>query len=236
MKKNIAIITARGGSKRIPRKNIKNFLGKPIIAYAIEVALKSGLFPEVMVSTDDDEIAKISESLGASIPFIRSPENSNDHAGTTDVILEVLGEYERLKHIFDFACCIYPTAVFTTQAKLIEGFNAVTKKGFDTAFPIVKYSTPIYRSLQVTEGRVSMIWPDNLTRRSQDFPNAFHDAGQFYWVNVNKFMSSKKLWTNNSFGLEISELHAQDIDNPEDWRLAELKYKLMSEQVIDFHF
>jgi pseudaminic acid cytidylyltransferase len=235
MANSIAIIPARGGSKRIPRKNIKNFLGKPIIAYSIEAALKSKLFDEVMVSTDDNEIAEISKSLGASVPFFRSESNSNDHAGTVDVLVEVLKQYESLGHIFDYACCIYPTAPFITPQILETGFYTV--QDYDTIFPIVRFSYPIQRALQKSHGKTAMIWPENIAKRSQDLPEAFHDAGQWYWFNVHNFISCKKLWTDNSHGIEISELEAQDIDNESDWQIAEMKYELLKKRVlIDNHF
>lgn len=156
--KNLAIITARGGSKRIPRKNIRNFLGKPIIAYSIEAALRSGAFEEVMVSTDDDEIAEISLEFGAKVPFKRSAETSNDTATTTDVIIEVLEEYKKRGMNFDYACCLYPTAPFVRPESLKEGLEAMLREGSDAAIPVVKFSYPIQRALEVNnDGRLDFL-------------------------------------------------------------------------------
>lgn len=227
---NLAIIPARGGSKRIPRKNIKNFLGKPIIAYSIEAALKSKLFDEVMVSTDDEEIAKIALKYGANIPFKRSQINADDHATTVDVILEVLEEYERKGDSFENACCIYPCAPFVSPDNLCKAFNLLNSKAFETVFPVLSYSFPIQRAMRSDiEGRIKLIYPEYLTARSQDLEKTFHDAGQFYFFKTQGLKSAKKLWTNNTGFIEINELHAQDIDNKTDWKLAELKYNLMLE-------
>nr|WP_304608431.1 pseudaminic acid cytidylyltransferase [Pontibacter anaerobius] len=223
----MAIIPARGGSKRIPRKNIKDFLGKPIIAYTIEAALNSGLFEEVTVSTDDSEIAEVSQGYGAVVPFLRSTEASDDFATTAQVLEEVLGKYaEEGKH-FDCACCLYPTAPFVTAKVLREAFTKLTEGGFDTVFPVLRYSYPIWRSLKVEGGRALMNWPEHLNSRSQDLPASFHDAGQFYWLWVDRFHESGRLFTGNSGVVELSDLEAQDIDTETDWRLAELKYKLL---------
>ena len=225
--KSVAIIPARGGSKRIPRKNIKPFLGKPIIAYTIEAALNSGLFTEVMVSTDDAEIAEVSRAYGASVPFFRSEDNAGDFATTAAVIQEVLAKYEQQGDSFDLGCCLYPTAPFVSPETLMESQRLLLEKEYDTVFPVVKYSYPIWRSLKVEEGKASMIWPENLTKRSQDLPPAFHDAGQFYWFRVESFKQSQSLFTDNSGAYELDELYVQDIDSLTDWKLAELKYKLL---------
>ncbi|MDX5437519.1 MAG: pseudaminic acid cytidylyltransferase [Pontibacter sp.] len=225
--KTIAIIPARGGSKRIPRKNIKPFLGKPIIAYTIEAAINSGLFTEVMVSTDDAEIAEVSRAYGASVPFLRSEDNAGDFATTAAVIQEVLDQYEQQGNSFDLGCCLYPTAPFVSLETLKESQHLLLEKEYDTVFPVVKYSYPIWRSLKVEEGRASMIWPENLTKRSQDLPPAFHDAGQFYWFRVESFKQNQSLFTDNSGAYELDELYVQDIDSLTDWKLAELKYKLL---------
>ena len=223
---NICIIPARGGSKRIPKKNIKVFLGKPIIAYSIKAALDSKLFDEVMVSTDDEEIAKIAKQYGASVPFIRSPKNSDDFATTFDVIEEVIQVYKTQGKRFENICCIYSCAPFVTSEILLKAYDRLIQKKFDTVFPIIAYSFPIQRALRVNQGKVSMILKDNLNIRSQDLEKSFHDAGQFYWCNTKQLLSSEKLITSNSGGIEISELDAQDIDTNRDWNLAELKYQL----------
>jgi pseudaminic acid cytidylyltransferase len=221
----LCIIPARGGSKRIPRKNIRDFLGKPIIAYTIEAALQSGLFDKVMVSTDDPEIAEVSKKHGAEVPFMRSASTSGDFATTADVIAEVLKQYEAEGISFEYACCCYATAPFITSIRLGEGFDRIVEKNADSVFPISAFSYPIFRSLKKSEeGRIEMIWPENMNKRSQDFPEAFHDAGQWYWFIVDRFLKSGQLFTSNSVGLEISPLEVQDIDNEHDWHLAELKY------------
>jgi pseudaminic acid cytidylyltransferase len=222
---NIAIIPARGGSKRIPRKNIKEFLGKPIIAYSIQAALQSQVFDEVMVSTDDPEIADISKSFGASVPFLRSGKNSDDYASTLDVIQEVLNLYQSVDEKFENGCCIYPTAPFVTGDILKQGLEKLTVGRYDTVFPVCKFSYPIWRALKIEGGRVRMIWPENLKKRSQDFPSAYHDAGQWYWFNCSQLISDRMLWTENTFGLEVDEMQVQDIDNESDWEIAELKYR-----------
>ncbi len=225
---NICIIPARGGSKRIPRKNIKDFLGKPIIAYSIEVALASGLFDEVMVSTDDEEIAKIAKELGAKVPFFRSNKNSDDFATTADVILEVIFEYEKREKYFDTVCCIYSTAPFVTKERLIEGFNLLNTKKYSTVLPLLKYSFPIQRAVSIDKKyKVNFIQPEHQLTRSQDLTPAFHDSGQFYWLNVPSFQKSKKIWTDNTGAILLTEMEVQDIDSFEDWKMAEFKFKVL---------
>lgn len=224
--KKICIIPARGGSKRIPRKNIKLFLGKPIIAYSIEAALQSRLFDEVMVSTDDEEIAAIAKHYGAKVPFYRSAETSNDFAITVDVLNEVLTEYEKRGRTFDYICCIYPTALFVTPEKLRTSFEEMLAKGCDSAFAIVQYSYPIQRGLVVNEQeRVNMIWPQYIKSRSQELTPTYHDAGQFYFSLVKKFKQTNAMKGDNTYGIITSELEVQDLDTMTDWELAELKYK-----------
>ncbi|MGY6560075.1 MAG: pseudaminic acid cytidylyltransferase [Nitritalea sp.] len=222
---DICIIPARGGSKRIPRKNSKLFAGKPIIAYSIESALKSRLFEEVMVSTDDLEIAEIAKKFGAKVPFFRSKENSNDHATTSDVLEEVLLDYSGQGREFRNACCLYPTAPFVTSDALKEGKIILKESSADTVFPVVSFGYPIWRGLRKDySGKVEMVWKEHLNSRSQDLEEVFHDAGQWYWFDVKSFMQNKKLFTENIRGLELSQLEVQDIDNLHDWHLAELKY------------
>ncbi len=227
MGKCLAIITARGGSKRIPRKNIKPFLGHPIIKYSIDAALQANCFDEVMVSTDDKEIAGISEKLGAKIPFYRSEAASGDFATTADVIEEVLFRYENIRKVFDYCCCIYPTAPFISPERLKEGFNILKSKNVDSVLPVVRFSYPIQRALKIKNGRLLMIWPENIDKRSQDLMPAYHDAGQFYWLIVESFLKQKKLFTENSAPIEIPESEVQDIDNEEDWKIAEMKYRIL---------
>ncbi len=226
MNKCLAIITARGGSKRIPRKNIKNFLGKPIIQYSIEAALQAGCFSEVMVSTDDQEIADIALALGAKVPFIRSAETSNDFATTADVITEVLNEYNYRGETFDYCCCIYPTAPFVTAQKLKDAFDKLHTSGAESVVPVVRFGFPILRSFKIEDGLIKMNWPEHMNTRSQDLPPSFHDCGQFYFLRVVPFMKNKKLFTNFTLPMEMPESEVQDIDNEEDWKVAEIKYKL----------
>lgn len=225
--KCIAIIPARGGSKRIPRKNIRNFLGKPIIAYSIEAAIESGLFDEVMVSTDDEEIAHIAKQYGASVPFMRSVAASDDFATTAQVLEEVLGNYSINEIRFESACCIYPTAPFITSNILNKAYKKLKEGSYKSVFPILRYGYPIWRSLKLVDDKVVMNWPEHLTSRSQDLIPAFHDTGQFYWFIVKAFNKSKALFTDDSGTIELTELEVQDIDNEIDWALAELKYKLL---------
>lgn len=227
---NLAIITARGGSKRIPRKNIKQFLGKPIIAYSIEAAIEANIYKEIMVSTDDAEIASIAQMYGASVPFFRSKEMSDDFAITADVISEVLNEYRRIGQQFDVVSCIYPTAPFVTSSKLLEAYYLLEKSGADSVIPITKFSFPIWRSFGAKDGKLFFNWPENANKRSQDLPPAFHDCGQFYFLRVEEFIKSKKLITNNTLGLEVPESEVQDIDNEEDWKIAEIKYSFIQKK------
>jgi len=227
----IAIIPARGGSKRIPKKNLKNFLGKPIIAYSIEAALSSGLFDEVMVSTDDEEIASVALSYGASVPFLRSSENSDDFATTIDVIDEVLKAYEKNGILYSNVCCIYPTSPLLKTESLNLGLSLMNKKKFDSVFPVVSYSYPIWRSVKVLDdGKVEMFWPNNLNARSQDLQAAFHDAGQFYWFDVSKFNKDCTVFGPNSGVIKLNELEVQDIDTLVDWKIAEIKYNILNEK------
>jgi pseudaminic acid cytidylyltransferase len=223
----IAIIPARGGSKRIPRKNIKNFHGKPIISYTIEAALNSSLFDEVMVSTDDKEIAEIAKKYGARIPFFRSANTSNDTSTTLEVISEVLNNYEKNGIIINEFCCIYPCAPFISSELIKEAFQKFFSNKYDTVFPIVRYSTPIQRALKTTGSLVEMFDNRFQNTRSQDLPTAYYDAGMFYWSSKKSIDKNKKLFTKNTSFIELEELRTQDIDNEIDWKLAELKYELL---------
>jgi len=225
---NLCIIPARGGSKRILRKNIKAFLGKPIIAYSIESALNSGLFDEVMVSTDDFEIAETAKKYGAKVPFLRSDKNSNDFATTFDVIEEVVLEYKKNGFTFEYTCCIYSCAPFVTAAKLIESFEKMIKNRFDSIFPVMAFGFPIQRALRLdADKKTSFFYPEYALTRSQDLTSSYHDAGQFYWMNTEKCINQKSILTQNTGSIIISVLEGQDIDNEVDWKLAELKYELL---------
>jgi pseudaminic acid cytidylyltransferase len=225
----LAIIPARGGSKRIPKKNIKHFLGKPIIAYTIENAINSKLFDEVMVSTDDDEITEIAISYGAKVPFKRSEKNADDYATTIDVITEVITSYKNLGKKFEYASCIYPCTPLLTKEKISESFALLIKKNLDCVFSILRYGFPIQRALRLNnKGLVEMFQPEHLITRSQDLELSFHDAGQFYSFKVDNLISKQKLLTAFTGHIELSELEAQDIDNLIDWKLAEIKYKIIN--------
>ena len=226
---NIAIIPARGGSKRIPKKNIKSFLGKPIIAYSIETALASNLFDEVVVSTDDKDIAQIAKNYGAIVPFLRSRKNADDYAILVDVLSEVLLRYKAEGRFFKYVCCILPTAPFVSEQILQKGFKTLINNNFDSVFPVLEFSHPIQRALQIKDDKVSMVCSEHETVRSQDFEKRFHDSGQFYWSKVSSLENDKKLFTKKSGAIVISELEAQDIDTETDWKLAEIKYKLLHE-------
>lgn len=223
---NLCIIPARGGSKRIPKKNIKEFLGRPIIAYSIRTAIDSKLFDEVMVSTDDIEIAEIAKKYGAKVPFIRSLKNSSDFATTFDVIEEVINYYRNYNMEFNNVCCLYSCAPFVTTKTLSKAYNRLHEKEFDTVLPVVPYSSPINRALRINHEKIHMIYEENLNVRSQDLEDSFYDAGQFYWCDINKLLLNKGIFTNNTGFIIVSEIESQDIDNETDWKLAELKFQL----------
>jgi N-acylneuraminate cytidylyltransferase len=224
----IAIIPARGGSKRIPRKNIKHFLDKPIIAYSIEVAIKSELFDEVMVSTDDEEIAEIALKFGALVPFKRSVKASDDYATTMDVINEVLNAYRTSKNrTFKFGCCIYPTAPLIQSVHLRDGFNKLKNEDYDCVFPVVDFGYPVWRGLELNDqGKIKLIWPEYLNERSQDLKKVYHDAGQWYWFRPERL--GRSLFTDNTSSLILEENIVHDIDDLVDWKIAEIKYKALN--------
>lgn len=223
---SIAIITARGGSKRIPRKNVKLFCGKPIITYSIEAALQSGLFEEVMVSTEDEEIARIAREAGAQVPFMRSSESAGDYASTDDVLLEVLAAYKEWGREFDSFCCLYPTAPFVTAEKLRTAMGLLDKA--DSVMPVVPFSFPPQRCMVLNgEGELRMKWPEHAKTRSQDLEPYYHDCGQFYCCKTAPFLEYKTTDLPHMVPMIMSELEVQDIDNPDDWEIAELKYQKM---------
>lgn len=221
----VCIITARGGSKRIPRKNVREFCGKPIITYSVEAALESGLFDEVMVSTDDFEIADIARDCGASIPFMRSAEVSGDLATTADVLAEVLGAYRETDREFDAFCCLYPTAPFVTAVKLQEA--AAMLEGADCVLSVTRFSFPPQRGMVETDGGLVWWQPENELARSQDLAPVYHDAGQFYFRDVPSFLATGRLIAGRIRSYEVPETEAQDIDNESDWVMAEMKYERM---------
>ncbi len=224
--KKIAIITARGGSKRIPKKNIKEFCGMPIIAYSIKTAIDCGIFDEVMVSTDSEEIAEISKKYGAIVPFMRSQDTSGDFATTEDVILEVIDKYKKMGKEFEQVCCIYPTAPFVTVDILREASKIMDEKNPAVVIPVVQFSYPPQRCFIIdNSGYAKFKYPEYVNTRSQDLEKQYHDVGQFYIYNVQKLVESNGEIVDDFMPIIISEMQAQDIDNEEDWKLAELKYK-----------
>lgn len=225
---SIAIITARGGSKRIPKKNIKDFCGKPIIAYSIEAAIESGVFDEVMVSTDSEEIASISEKYGAKIPFLRSEKTSNDYATTADVIEEVLNCYADKGVRFDSFACIYPTAPFITAEKIAEASSLL--EGADAVISVVKFSFPPQRGFVIREGTVSYMYPEYELSRSQDLEPIYHDCGQFYFCMCDKFSEKHSLILPNTKPYVMPEEEVQDIDTMSDWEIAEAKFKQLHKE------
>lgn len=227
--RTVAIITARGGSKRIPRKNIKEFCGKPILAYSVEAAVASGVFDRVMVSTDDEEIAEIGRQWGAEVPFFRSERTANDYASTSEVLLEVLEEYGKRGEQFDIGCCIYPTAPFVTGEKLRRAVEKLRESDADSLIPVTAFSYPPQRALVVEDGSLVFKYPEYLDSRSQDLQPHYHDAGQFYVFRTEAFQRTGKIMEGNILPLIVSELEVQDIDNLTDWQIAEMKYRLMQE-------
>mgnify|MGYP000844410171 FL=1 len=233
---NVAIITARGGSKRIPKKNIKDFCGKPIIAYAITAALDSNLFDEVMVSTDSREIADVGKEYGAAVPFMRSPSTSDDYATTADVLQEVLRTYADRGKMFDDMCCLYPTAPFVTAEKLRVAYTAFMESGAEMLEPVAAFSYPPQRSFSIREGGLVYNYPEYVRTRSQDLPTWYHDAGQFYFYKVDAFHRSLRNdskqggYNLHCVPFVMDEMEVQDIDTVMDWQLAEAKYRLLQER------
>lgn len=224
MAQNLALITARGGSKRIPRKNIKEFCGKPILAYSIEAAARSNMFQEIMVSTDDPEIAEIAIKYGASVPFLRSAATSNDYASTDDVIMEVLNTYNSRGQHFDRFCCIYPTAPFVTGDRLREAMELLDSA--ESVMPVVPFSYPPQRGLLISEtGCLKRQFPEYALTRSQDLPKIYHDCGQFYACRTDVFLKEGTTDVPGQIPLILTEMEVQDIDTPEDWEIAEIKYR-----------
>ena len=224
---NIAIIPARGGSKRIPRKNIRNFLGKPIIAYSIEVAIESNLFDDIIVSTDDLEIAKIAKDYGAQVPFFRSEINSSDFASTFDVIEEVINEEHLKNKVYENICCIYPATPLIRSSYLSKGYELLINGSWNYVFSAVKVNSPPERYFELDSNRkVEMLNPEYEILRSQDFTTKYHDAGQFYWGKKYAWATEIPILSGGSTILELEMDQAIDMDNLEDWYYAEKLFKL----------
>jgi pseudaminic acid cytidylyltransferase len=228
MTSRLALIPARGGSKRIPRKNIRPFAGKPIIAHPIAAAIASGCFDEIMVSTDDDEIAAVAKDAGASVPFRRDASLSNDFATTVDVVLDVLKSFEQRGKKFDQVCCLYPTSVFATPELLREGRNTLENGNFDSCSTLVKFGHPVQRALVLQDGLVAFRWPENRSARTQDLEPHFHDGAQFYWVKVPAVVRERSLFTARCTAVLLEERRVQDLDTLEDWEIAEMKFARVS--------
>lgn len=224
----LAIIPARGGSKRIPRKNIKLFAGIPMLAHSVRAARTSALFDRVIVSTDDAEIAAVAREHGAEIPFMRPSSLADDFAGTDAVILHALEWFAEQGEPVQEFCCIYATAPFVEASDLRRGLSLLRERQAATAFSVTTYAYTIFRSLKInSEGRVEMLWPENLTKRSQEFPEALHDAGQFYWGDTARYLDERRLFSKDAVPVMIPRSRVQDIDTPEDWARAELMFKAM---------
>jgi len=224
----VAIIPARGGSKRIPNKNIKLFAGQPIISYSIRVAKETGLFDRIIVSTDSEEIADIAREYGAEVPFTRPAELSDDFAGTVPVLLHALNWLIDHGCDTDYFCCIYATAPFIKPASIKKGLDLIKTKNATATFSVTTFPYPISRSLKIGEtGRIEMFWPEHENSRSNDLPEAYHDAGQFYWGNTEKFIKEKTFFSADAAAIIIPRYLVQDIDTPEDWETAEKMYLVL---------
>ena len=227
----IAIIPARGGSKRIPKKNIKDFFGKPLIAYSIEIALKSNLFEKVIVSTDDNDIAKIAKKYGAEVPFLRPNKLSDDFTGTGDVIKHALNYLESKGETYSYVCTIYATAPLLQVQYLKEGFQKLKSSNTKQAFGVTTMPFPIQRTFKITSnGRCQMFTPEHFMTRSQDLEEAYQDAGQFYWENT-QIISNEIPFGKDSIPIIIPRYLVQDIDTEEDWKRAEYMFQAVNAQL-----
>lgn len=228
--KAIAIIPARGGSKRIPRKNIKDFFGKPLIAYSIQIALESNIFDKVIVTTDDEEIAEVAKGYGAEVPFIRPHELSDDFTGTADVVSHTLQWLKEHGEEYDYACTIYATAPLLQSKYLVEGFEKLRCSDAVNTFSCTSMPFPIQRTFKITKNeRCEMFWPENYMARSQDLEESYQDAGQFYWTKINQ-KSNEIMFGEDSIPIILPRHLVQDIDTVEDWQRAEIMYKVIKEQ------
>lgn len=224
----IALIPARGGSKRIPGKNIKSFCGKPIIAYSIEAARNAGIFDRIIVSTDSEEIAGVADEYGAEIPFMRPAEIADDFATTAAVVRHGLAWLQKHGNPVQYACCLYATAPFVSGENIRKGYELICTGKVSSVFPVTGYPFSIYRSLRIAEdGHLEIIWPEYELSRSNDLPEAYHDAGQFYWLDGSVFMDTGKIYGRDALPLILPRCLVQDIDTPEDWELAELMYEIL---------
>ena len=229
---NVCIIPARGGSKRIPKKNIREFCGKPMIAYSIDAARACGIFDRIIVTTDSAEIKSVAERYGAEVPFLRPAELSDDHASTDSVILHVLKWLKGNGAQPEYACCLYATAPFVQPDYLIQGLDVLKSSHATSAFSVTSFPFSIFRGMKINSGgSLEMFWPKHRLTRSQDLPEAYHDAGQFYWLNVSRYLESPKVYAPDSMPVVLPRHLVQDIDTEEDWIRAELMYSTLFEKI-----
>jgi pseudaminic acid cytidylyltransferase len=222
----LCVIPARGGSKRIPRKNIRMFAGKPILAYSIDAALKTGLFDRVMVSTDDPEIGEVSQSFGAEVPFLRPRNLADDHTGTNAVVKQAIEWHAVRGTTVTHTCCLYATAPFVQADHLIAAYQRLVDSGKSFVFSVTSYPFPIQRALRINgQGEVEAMYPEFRNTRSQDLEPALHDAGQFYWGRAEAFLGEVPVFSSASLPLVLPPHLVQDIDTEEDWERAELMYR-----------
>lgn len=227
----LCVIPARGGSKRIPRKNVKSFCGQPMIAYSIRAALEAKCFDKVVVSTDDSEIADIAMSYGASVPFVRPDELSNDFAGTVPVIKHAIEWFEQNGSVPSQVCCLYATAPFVKSQSIKQAYQQMQDTQAEYCFSVTSYAFPIQRAIKVNEQhRVEMFSPENFVKRSQDLGEAYHDAGQFYWGAATAWKQEKRIFSEVASPFILPRYLVQDIDTPEDWQRAELMYQVLQQQ------
>jgi pseudaminic acid cytidylyltransferase len=226
----LAVIPARGGSKRIPRKNIKLFCGKPMIAWSIEAAMQSGCFDRIIVSTDDAEIAEVARASGADVPFVRPPDLSDDHTGTTSVVAHAVDWMTQQVGSVDFACCLYATAPFVKAEDLRQGWAVLEQSGAQYAFTVTNFSAPIQRSFRITgQQRIEMFNPAQFNTRSQDLEEAYHDAGQFYWGRTQAWLAATPLFAQASAPIVLPRYRVQDIDTQDDWIRAEMMFEILNQ-------
>lgn len=226
--KRLAVIPARGGSKRIPRKNLRPFAGRPIIAHSIAAARDSGLFDVVLVSTDDEEIAAVAREHGADVPFLRPRELGDDHTGTQAVVKQAIEAVAAWQAMPEQVCCLYATAPFVRARDLADGLARLDASQADFAFSVTSFAFPIQRALRLdAEGRIGMFWPEHMGTRSQDLEHAWHDAGQFYWGRAAAFLADVPLYSKAAVAVPLPRHRVQDIDTEEDWRRAELMFRVL---------
>jgi pseudaminic acid cytidylyltransferase len=230
----VAIIPARGGSKRIPGKNIKPFAGRPIIAWSIEAARNCGLFDRIIVSTDSAEIGAAARQCGAETPFVRPAALADDFTTTAAVVEHAVGWLREHDEAVNSVCCIYATAPFIRPEDLRSGYELLVNRGVSSVFPVTSYPSSIFRALKIeADGHLAMMWPEHELTRSNDLPEAYHDAGQFYWLDAAAFLRSGRIYGHDALPVILPRCLVQDIDTPEDWHLAELMYEAMARRAAE---